>query len=115
MGELLWEPGADRISRARLTDFARFVEQRHGSSFDGYGALWQWSTSNLGGFWEALWDYFEIEAAEPPRSTLSGGDMPGAVWFDGARLSYARHIFRNATADRPCNPVFLRGVRHRRR
>jgi acetoacetyl-CoA synthetase len=27
--------------------------------------------------------------------------MPGAVWFQGAELNYAEHVFRNMSADRP--------------
>ena len=32
---------------------------------------------------------------------LSGHEMPGARWFEGAEINYAEAVFRRATADRP--------------
>ena len=101
MGELLWEPSAAIIDRARITQFTRWAEARTGRTFSTYEELWSWSVSDVAGFWGALWDYFEIDSAAPPRSVLSDDAMPGARWFEGATLSYAHHVFRSASADHP--------------
>ena len=101
MGRLLWEPPADVLERARLTDFTRWLESRLGRSFSTYEELWEWSTADLEGFWGALWDYFEVDASSPPDRIVSGDSMPGVRWFDGARLSYAEHVFRNETSEHP--------------
>jgi acetoacetyl-CoA synthetase len=61
---------------------------------EDYGELWRWSVANLADFWEAIWEHFEVEAETPYERVLGRREMPGAEWFPGARLNYARHIFR---------------------
>ena len=73
----------------------RWLEKRTGTSFPNYDALWRWSTQNLEGFWESVWEYFEVWSSTPYRAVLSERKMPGARWFEGARLNYAEHVFRN--------------------
>lgn len=94
-----WTPTDDDITRARITDFARFVEKRTGATLDDYRALWQWSVDDLDGFWAALWDYFEL--GERGDTVLSGTAMPGAQWFPGTTLNYVDQVLRNARTDRP--------------
>ncbi|MGH9281968.1 MAG: acetoacetate--CoA ligase, partial [Acidimicrobiales bacterium] len=74
--------------------YLSWVEQRHDLRFDGYHDLWRWSVDDLAGFWESIWDYFNVEAATPPREVLSERIMPGARWFPGATLNYAGHCLR---------------------
>jgi acetoacetyl-CoA synthetase len=92
--DLLWSPTPERISRARLTHYADWLRDTRGLEFDGYHELWRWSVDDIEAFWASLWDYFEIEASEPYERVLGEREMPGAEWFPGARLSYARHVFR---------------------
>ncbi|MEZ0340710.1 acetoacetate--CoA ligase [Mycobacterium sp. pV006] len=94
-----WTPTDDDIARARITDFARFVEKRTDVTFDDYRALWQWSVDDLDGFWAALWDYFDL--GERGDTVLSGATMPGAQWFPGTTLNYVDQVLRNARTDRP--------------
>src|SRR3954469_23323652 len=93
VAELLWTPPQDRIERANVTQFAR----RRGLPED-YGELWKWSVDNLDEFWAAVWDEW-VEADAPYERVLGGREMPGAEWFPGARLNYAKHIFRNRDSD----------------
>ncbi|MFL5840773.1 MAG: acetyl-coenzyme A synthetase N-terminal domain-containing protein, partial [Thermoleophilaceae bacterium] len=85
----LWTPSPQRIEHSRLVRFAR----ERGLPED-YGELWRWSVANLADFWEAIWEHFEVEAETPYERVLGRREMPGAEWFPGARLNYARHIFR---------------------
>src|SRR3954468_11713509 len=85
--ELLWRPSAERIERATVTRFARKL----GLS-DDYEALWRWSVEDVERFWAAIWDFFAVEGSY--ERVLGRREMPGAEWFPGAMLSYARHIFR---------------------
>ena len=94
-GDLLWTPGPDRVDRANVTAFARWLERSGGRRFAGYGALWHWSVTDLDGFWQAIWDYCGIDASAPPAAVLGRRAMPGAEWFPGARLNYAQHVLRN--------------------
>jgi acetoacetyl-CoA synthetase len=93
-GALLWTPGAERIARARLTDYLAWLSAR-GRRFDCYPALWQWSVTELEAFWGSLWDYFDIRASQPFERVLAPRTMPGADWFPGARLNYAEHALRH--------------------
>jgi acetoacetyl-CoA synthetase len=89
VSELLWTPSRERIERANITQFAR----RRGLSSD-YRELWQWSVDHLDDFWGAVWDEW-VEPDGPYERVLGRREMPGAEWFPGAQLNYAKHIFRN--------------------
>ena len=90
-GELLWEPSDDRIARARLTEFASWAGARAGRSLTGYEELWQWSVSDLDGFWTAFAEWFGIRWKIDPSATLASREMPGAQWFPDGRINYAEH------------------------
>ena len=87
-GTRLWEP-----SNAQSTEMARYMDER---GFSTYEQLWRWSVGDLEAFWGSLWDRFEVEASAPYERVLAGREMPGAVWFPGARLNYAEHVLRMA-------------------
>jgi acetoacetyl-CoA synthetase len=94
-----WQPTERDISDARVTDFARFVQQRTGAPMTDYQSLWQWSVDDPTAFWGALWEYFELGI--PPDRVLDNAEMPGARWFPGVRVNYVDQIVRNARTDRP--------------
>jgi acetoacetyl-CoA synthetase len=94
-GDLLWTPGPDRVERANVTAFTRWLARERGHRFDGYAELWQWSVTDLDGFWQAVWDYCGVQASAPPTAVLGARTMPGADWFPGARLNYAQHVLRH--------------------
>ena len=75
-----------------------FCEARSGLTFDGYDAFWRWSTdAGLEDFWAAVWDCFDVRTEAPYTKVLDSRTMPGATWFEGARLNYAEHALRPAT------------------
>jgi acetoacetyl-CoA synthetase len=92
--ELLWRPTNERIDRATLTRFGRWLGDARGLQFDSYEAMWRWSVDDLDAFWTALVEFFDVRFSEPPRAVLGRREMPGAEWFPSARCSYAEHIFR---------------------
>ena len=61
----------------------------------GVTEMRRWSIEHIDDFWQAIWDYFRIEASTPPRAVLGKRTMPGAEWFPGSRLNWAQHILRN--------------------
>jgi len=97
-GELLWTPPPDRIRRANVTALAEWLARERGKHFADYHALWRWSVEDLGGFWQALWDYLAIESSARHTRVLGRRSMPGAEWFPGAQLNYAQHILRGERA-----------------
>ena len=98
---ILWQPSAARIEHARVSQFMRWLKTERERDFATYDALWQWSVSDLEGFWATLWDWSGFIAAQPWKRVLGAREMPGAQWFPGARLNYVDQIFRHETAARP--------------
>ena len=94
-GELLWQPHAERVARSNLTAFLRWLQLQRGRRFASYEALWEWSVTDLEGFWAAIWDYFLVRPSVPYSRVLARRQMPAAQWFPGARLNYAEHALRN--------------------
>ena len=90
-GELLWEPGPDRIASARITEFGRWVAEHAGVATGDYDELWQWSVSDLDGFWSAFARWYGTRWHDDPSTALADATMPGATWFPGGTLNYAEH------------------------
>jgi acetoacetyl-CoA synthetase len=91
---ILWTPSAERVERATLTRFMRWLAAERDVTCRDYDELWRWSVEDLAGFWAAIWDFFDVRASSPYERVLGARAMPGAEWFPGARLNYAEHIFR---------------------
>jgi len=93
-GTVLWEPPADARETTRIGHYLAWLERERGLAFAGYAELWDWSVTDLTGFWQSIWDYFAVIAHDPPTAVLAGASMPGATWFPGATLNYAEHVLR---------------------
>jgi acetoacetyl-CoA synthetase len=89
-GRTLWAPSERLIADSNLTAFADRLASEQGLEFEDYDELWRWSTGEIGPFWQAIWDFFEMPGATPPASVVSSRSMPGARWFEGTTLNYAR-------------------------
>jgi acetoacetyl-CoA synthetase len=88
-GKLLWEPDPAFARRTNITAFMKWLE-RKGLPFGGYDELWRWSVDDLEGFWGSVWKYFDVSDADYP--VLQERRMPGAKWFEGSELNFARRI-----------------------
>ncbi|HLL10625.1 MAG TPA: acetoacetate--CoA ligase [Rubrivivax sp.] len=87
------------MNEARIAIYQRWLRAERGLQFDSYDDLWRWSVSDLGGFWRSLWDYFALQSPSPFETVLAEpATMPGARWFPGAQVNYARQVFRHAEA-----------------
>ncbi|XVV13706.1 acetoacetate--CoA ligase [Actinoplanes sp. CA-131856] len=89
-GTVLWEPPADVRETSRIGRYMSWL----GRADDDYAALWQWSVDDLPGFWQSIWDYFQVKSDKQPTAVLADKSMPGAKWFPGATLNYAEHVLR---------------------
>jgi acetoacetyl-CoA synthetase len=100
-GAVLWEPDLKTVHDARITRFMGWLAAERGQEFAGYEDLWQWSVTEPGAFWGALWDYFEVlgDRGDPGAEVLTGAVMPDVAWFEGATLNYARNALRTAWTD----------------
>jgi acetoacetyl-CoA synthetase len=97
----LWRPTQDVVERANVTAYMRWLSDQRGISLTGYHALWRWSVQDLPGFWSSIWDYYGLHAVSGYQQVLADSAMPGARWFTGARLNFARECLRHATTRRP--------------
>jgi acetoacetyl-CoA synthetase len=88
-GTILWEPSAERISRSRLSQYARWLEANRGLVFGGYDDLWRWSVGHVEEFWRSIREHFGVQALGQQETVLEWGvGAEGARWFPGARLNY---------------------------
>lgn len=99
-GLLLWEPPEKRQVEANVQRYMSWLKAR-GHSFNNYGDLWEWSVANLEAFWASIWDFSELKSSKIFSMVLEQRKMPGAMWFVGAELNYAEHIFRNSSSAYP--------------
>jgi acetoacetyl-CoA synthetase len=84
---------APYVPQIRL--YQQWLAEHRGLRFDDYDALWRWSITDLDGFWQSIWDYFELQSPTPHTAVLAKNVMPGATWFTGARVNYAQQVFRH--------------------
>jgi acetoacetyl-CoA synthetase len=102
--EPLWRPSAERVGRARITAYLRWLEATRGRRFERYEDLWRWSVGDLDGFWASVWEFFEV-GERPPGPALAQRRMPGARWFAGAQLNHAEVALRR----RDGHPAIIAG------
>jgi acetoacetyl-CoA synthetase len=91
--EPLWRPSADRVERANMTRYLRWLAERRGIELGSYDEAWRWSVDDLDGFWSSIWELFGV-GGPAPSPALAERRMPGARWFPGARLNHAELSLR---------------------
>ena len=95
MSKLLWAPSPDQIAQTNMHRFMQYVNQRHGMAFAHYDELYRWSVEAIPEFWAAVWDFMEIRASRGGDQVVDDpAKMPGARWFEGARLNFAENLLR---------------------
>lgn len=95
MGKLLWEPSDERIKSTNIYRFMNYVNDRYNRDFTEYNSLYTWSIENIADFWSSFWDFATIIASKPYDQVVDDlGKMPGAKWFNGARLNFAENLLR---------------------
>jgi acetoacetyl-CoA synthetase len=114
-GDLLFEPGPERIARAQVTDFMRWL--REGGVVDAgtYGELHDWSVSDTARFWTALseWDGVVWRRQARPDDVLHEvHGAEGAKFFAGAELNYVDNVLRHP-AEAPALVALDEGGRRR--
>ena len=95
MGRLLWQPSEARIQSSNMFRFMTLINQCYGTSFTSYAELYQWSVDHIPEFWRQMWDFASIKASVPYERIIDDvTKMPGAHWFEGARLNFAENLLR---------------------
>ena len=81
------------VSQIRL--YQDWLQRERGLAFPTYAELWRWSCTDLDGFWQSVWDYFELRSPTLHRSVCDAVPMPDTRWFTGAQFNYARQVLRH--------------------
>ncbi len=111
---MLWSPSAGRVAASNLARFAasgapsrlpqHLPEPRQGAAIgptEGPGqeaaglvaALHPWSVRDPEAFWRSIWDFHGVVSSEARAVAVDDpGQMPGARWFEGARLNFAENL-----------------------
>lgn len=100
-GELLWQPDAGRIERSGLAAYRQWVNREYGKSLADYDALLRWSVDELALFWESIWRYYDLAPGQSYAKVLRSDGMPGATWFEGARVNFAQYLLRQGDRGDP--------------
>ena len=82
----------------QITLYTHWLEHQQGRRFASYDALWHWSTTDVNGFWQSVWDYFKLASPTPHALVCDGAPMPHTQWFVGAQVNYAQQVFRHTAA-----------------
>ena len=69
--EVLWRPPAGARETARMGRYMTWLADTRGLSFDSYAQLWEWSVTDLAGFWASIWDFFEFVPKARIRTSWS--------------------------------------------
>src|SRR5213592_4202544 len=85
-------------SNSQMTRYRHWLRDQRGLNFPAYEQLRQWSVRDIDAFWQSIWDYFDLQSPTPHRAVLAQRKMPGAVWFPGATVNYARQVLRHVEA-----------------
>jgi acetoacetyl-CoA synthetase len=104
-GEVLWEPSEAAVQASHLWTYSRWLEAREGVAFREYEDLHRFSIERLERFWETVWEGFGVLASAPYRKVLDHPQMPGAVWFPGAKLNYAENLLERHRRERRLDGV----------
>ena len=87
-----------RPPRRRHPDrFTEFVRTTRGVDAADYPELWQWSVTDLDGFWSAVWEFFGLHTVSGYDRVLAEDTMPHTQWFPGARVNFAQACSTPAT------------------
>jgi len=92
----LWRPTADRIEKAGITRYLKWLKDERGLEFPDFESLWRWSVTEIEAFWDSIRAFTGMILHSPARCVLTERKMPGAEWFPGATLNYAEHALRAA-------------------
>ena len=89
----LWTPSAECSDSSRMKAFMNIVNKKFGKSFSAYNELFDWSVENPADFWGSFWEFSGIKNSEAyDRVVDEPKKMPGAKWFEGARLNFAENL-----------------------
>ncbi len=102
----IWSPNPTHVLTTRMHRFARLAEERTGQAFPDYDSLWRWSIEDRERFWSLVWDFCDVRGSRGAKVLDDGHLMPGARWFEEARLNVAANLLNRGTSPDASAVVF---------
>ncbi len=106
--EKLWEPRAERIASARITQFTNELRAKYEQRFPDYKSLWRWSLANKDVFWREVWRFCGGVGELGDRVAIDGHKMPGVQWFPDGHLNFAENLLRGFDGDDEIDALVFR-------
>ena len=94
MKDPLWVPSKERISNSNMHAFMKYASRITGKPFKDYNELYKWSISDIEEFWKSIWVISGIVHSNGYSNVLKSKSIPGAIWFEGARLNFAENLLK---------------------
>jgi acetoacetyl-CoA synthetase len=95
MAKMLWKPTDERVKNSNMYRFINFINKKHSLDINEYRALYKWSIENIPEFWASFWEFADIKYSKMYDTVIDDvHKMPGAKWFEGARLNFAENLLR---------------------
>lgn len=93
--ELLWRPTDNIRSESNINKYIKWLKTNKNLVFSNYDDLWNWSVLKYEDFWKSILEYFEVSFSGTFEKVSSGEKMWETRWFEGIKLNYAQHVFKN--------------------
>jgi len=94
MTKPLWTPDPEKMKQTHMHRFMVKAFEKGRIPEPTWDALWAWSVEEIEAFWPFLWEEMGVVASRRWDSVLDERKMPGAKWFEGARLNFAENLLR---------------------
>ena len=92
---MLWKPTADYSNNSRMRKFQEKVALKYDLPGNDYFSVHLWSVEQPSNFWGEVWDFCNIKYSKNYNKVVDDPKkMPGARWFEGARLNFAENLLR---------------------
>ncbi len=94
----LWTPSSGQIANANISQFIKYVNSRQNLQISSWEELYDYSVNEIERFWEDLFHFSAFDHSGELVRILSERKMPGARWFEGIKLSYAKNVLQRLPA-----------------
>ena len=89
----LWQPSESSKKESRMFAFLSLIAEKYQLPDHEYSTIHKWSVENIADFWAEIWKFAGIESSKPYKQVVDDTKkMPGAKWFEGARLNFAENL-----------------------
>ena len=93
MKNILWKPKSPE--KSQMSQLIHIINESYEEDINSYNELHQWSVEHVSEFWEEIWNYSKIIHSKSYSNVVDDvSKMPGAKWFQGAKLNFAENLLR---------------------